>query len=72
MSITALGVQVLVLVSYTTGIFLMGSWVFASFYLRYVILILAIAVVIRSFMGLSGLPFYVTPHFLEWPDTAPG
>jgi hypothetical protein len=65
-SITALSLQALVLLSYTTFIFLMGSWVFASFYLRYAILILAAAVVIRSLMRVGNLPFFVTPHFLGW------
>jgi hypothetical protein len=71
-SITALGVQLLILSSYTAFIFLMGWWVFASFYLRYVILILAIAVVVRSLMHISSLPFYVTPHFLGWAGYGTG
>ena len=65
-SITALSIQVLVLMSYTAFIFLMGTWVFASFYLRYAILILTIAVIIRSLMRVGNLPFFVTPHFLGW------
>jgi len=65
-SITALSIQVLVLMSYTAFIFLMGTWVFASFYLRYAILILTIAVIIRSLMRVGNLPFFVAPHFLGW------
>ncbi len=65
-SIMALAIQVLVLISYTAFIFLMGSWVFASFYLRYVVLILAIAVAIRSLIHVRNLPFFVTPHFGGW------
>jgi len=65
-SITALSIQVLVLMSYTAFIFLMGTWVFASFYLRYAILILTIAVIIRSLMRVGNLHFFVTPHFLGW------
>ncbi len=65
-SITTWVIQVLVLVSYTAFIFLMGSWVYASFYLRYAILILAIIAVIRSFMHIRGLPLFVTPHFSGW------
>jgi biotin carboxyl carrier protein len=65
-SITALSLQALVLFSYTAFIFLMGSWVFASFYLRYAILILAAAVIIRSLMCVGNLPFFVMPHFLGW------
>ncbi len=65
-SITALGLQLLVLISYTAFIFLMGSWVFASFYIRYAVLILTIATAIRVLMHLSKLPFFVTPHFLGW------
>ena len=71
-SITALGVQLLVLGSYTAFIFLMGWWVFASFYLRYVILILAIVAVIRSLMRIASLPFYVTPHFPGWAGYGAG
>ncbi len=65
-SITALSAQVLVLVSYTAFIFLMGAWVYASFYLRYAILILAVTVVLRSLIRVGYLPFFVTPHFLGW------
>ena len=71
-SITALGVQVLVLGSYTAFIFLMGWWVFAGFYLRYVILILAVAAAIRSLMLIGSLPFYVTPHFPGWAGYGAG
>ncbi len=55
-SISGLSVQVLVLMSYTTFIFLMGAWAYASFYLRYVILIVAVAVIIRSLVRVSNLP----------------
>jgi biotin carboxyl carrier protein len=65
-SITALSAQVLVLMSYTVFIFLMGTWAFANFYLRYAILILAVAVIIRSLMRVSNLPFFIKPHFLGW------
>ena len=40
-SLAAFIVQGLVLVSYTAFIFFMGSWVFASFYVRYAVLIAA-------------------------------
>ncbi len=65
-SITALSVQVLVLMSYTAFIFLMGAWVYASFYLRYAILTLAVAVTIRSLIRVGNLPFFVKPHLLGW------
>lgn len=65
-SIAALTVQVLALVSYTAFIFLMGSWVFASFYVRYGVLILTAAVVLRSLMHAKNLPFFVSPFFLGW------
>ena len=65
-SIAGLSLQALILLSYTAFIFLMGSWVFASFYLRYAILILAAVVVIRSLIRVGNLPFFVAPHFLGW------
>jgi len=65
-SIAALTVQVLALVSYTAFIFLMGSWVFASFYVRYGVLILTAAVVLRSLMHAKNLPFFVSPF--SWVD----
>lgn len=71
-SIAGLSLQALVLLSYTAFIFLMGSWVFASFYLRYAILILAVAVIIRSLTRVSNLPFFVTPHFLGWVGCCAG
>jgi len=65
-SITAWVVQMLVLFFYTAFIFLMGSWVYASFYLRYAILILTIVAAIRSLMHVRGLPLFATPHFSGW------
>jgi hypothetical protein len=65
-SMTTWGIQMLVLISYIVFIFLMGSWVYASFYLRYAILILTIVAAIRSFMHVRGLPLFVTPRFSGW------
>jgi Peptidase family M23 len=65
-SISALAIQVLVLISYTAFIFLMGSWVFASFYMRYIVLTLSIAVAMRSLMQVKNLPLFVMPNFLGW------
>ncbi len=65
-SITALGIQLLVLISYTTFIFLLGAWVFASFYVRYAVLVLTIAAAIRVLLHLRNLPFFVTPPILGW------
>jgi hypothetical protein len=65
-SITTWVAQMLVLVTYATFIFLMGSWVYASFYLRYTILILTIVAAIRSLMHARGLPLFATPHFSGW------
>ena len=65
-SITTWGVQMLVLGSYLAFIFFMGSWVFASFYLRYAVLILAIVAAVLSLMGIKTLPLFVTPHFSGW------
>jgi hypothetical protein len=47
-SMTSRLLQALLLASYTAFVFLMGSWMFASFYLRYTILLLSIAALIRS------------------------
>jgi hypothetical protein len=63
---TTLIIQLLVLISYTTFIYLAGSWVFASIYLRYLILILALAASIRVLLYMPTLPFFVTPPFLGW------
>lgn len=71
-SIAAWGLQVLVLISYTAFIFLMGSWVYASFYLRYAILILTIVVAIWSFMHIRSLPLLVTPHISGWAGYGAG
>jgi hypothetical protein len=65
-SVAGLAVQLLVLISYTAFIFFLGSWVYASFYLRYAILIVAVTVVIRSIIHVKNLPLFVTPHFLGW------
>ena len=65
-SITALIVQVLVLISYMAFIFLMGSWVFASFYLRYVVLILAIVVAVLSLLDQRNLPLFLKPDMTGW------
>jgi hypothetical protein len=71
-SLAAWGLQVLVLISYTAFIFLLGSWVYASFYLRYAILILTIVAAIRSFMHIRSLPLLVTPHILGWAGYVAG
>jgi hypothetical protein len=65
-SITAWVVQILVLISYVAFIFLMGSWVYASFYLRYIIIILTITATLWSFMHARSLPLFITPHFSGW------
>ncbi len=65
-SMTTWGIQMLVLISYTVFIFLMGSWVYASFYLRYAVLILTIVAAIQSFTRVRGLPLFVIPHFSGW------
>jgi hypothetical protein len=62
----------LVLISYTVFIFLMGSWVHASFYLRYTILILTIVAAIQSFMHVRGLPLFVRPHLPGWAGYGAG
>ena len=48
--------QALLLASYTAFVFLMGSWMFAGFYLRYLVLILSVAAIVRSFFRLRPLP----------------
>ncbi len=71
-SITTWGVQMLLLFSYTAFIFLLGSWVYASFYLRYAIIILAIAAAIWSFLRVRGLPLFITPHVTGWVGYSAG
>jgi hypothetical protein len=65
-SITAWGVQTLVLTSYLAFIFLMGSWVFASFYLRYAVLILGIVAALLAWRHMKIVPLFVTPHLSGW------
>ncbi len=65
-SLAAFIVQGLVLVSYTAFIFLLGSWAFASFYVRYAILIAAPAALVWSFMHVGNLPFFTSPQFPGW------
>jgi len=56
-SATAWAVQVLILIS---GLYHpMGSWVFASFYWRYAVIILALWAAIRSLTTIRGLPLFV-------------
>ena len=65
-SLAAFVVQGLVLVSYTAFIFFMGSWVFASFYLRYAVLIAALAALVWSFLRAGNLPFFASLQFSGW------
>ena len=58
--------QVVLLASYTTFVFLMGTWMFASFYLRYMIVALSIAAAIRSFLKIRPLQSHVQPRFWAW------
>ena len=70
--ITAWGVQILVLLSYTAFIFLLGAWVYASFYARYAIAILAIVTALWSFIRIKSLPLFVTPHLSGWTGYGAG
>jgi hypothetical protein len=63
-SMVAWAVQVLVLLSYTAFIFLMGAWVFASFYVRYAVVVLAVATLVKSFIYVRNLPFSVMPGYI--------
>lgn len=65
-SITTWLVQMLILISYVSFVFLMGSWVYASFYLRYIIVILTIMATLWSFMHAKGLPLFVSPQISGW------
>ena len=58
--------QIVVLASYTTFVFLMGTWMFASFYLRYLIVALSIAAAIRSFFKIRRLQSAVRPGVWTW------
>ncbi|HVP18986.1 MAG TPA: M23 family metallopeptidase [Spirochaetia bacterium] len=68
----AVDLQTLVLLSYVAFIFLAGSWVFASFYLRYAILVLAVLAIVRSFARAYALPLFVEPRLLGWIGYATG
>jgi hypothetical protein len=65
-SAVAVIVQILVLVFYAVFIFLMGSWVYASFYLRYALLGVSIAVALWTLLRIKGLPLFVGPHIPGW------
>jgi hypothetical protein len=58
--------QAVLLASYTTFVFLMGTWMFASFYLRYMIVALSIAAAIRSFLKIRRLRSAVQLLFWAW------
>src|SRR5208282_2932314 len=53
-------------------IFLLGYWVFASFYARYAMLLLAAAAIARAATQLGGLPLFIAPHFLGWAGYGAG
>jgi hypothetical protein len=58
--------QGVLLASYTTFVFLMGTWMFASFYLRYMIVALSIAAAFRSLLRIRRLQSRVQPCFWTW------
>lgn len=68
-SFAAFIVQGLVLVSYATFIFFIGSWAFASFYVRYAV---PIAALVRSSANAEGLPFFVSPDLFGWMEYGAG
>ena len=65
-SVLAWAVQSLVLVFYVAFIYLAGSWVFASFYLRFALPVLAILAIVRSAARVYGLPLFVEPRLVGW------
>ena len=65
-SVTVIIIQLVALATYIAFIFLMGPWVFASFYLRYVVLILCIVVITRTLVRASSIPLFITPHLSGW------
>jgi hypothetical protein len=71
-SVTTWGIQILLLISYVAFIYLLGSWVYASFYLRYAIILFTIGAVVWSFMRIRGLPLFVTPHISGWVNSGAG
>jgi hypothetical protein len=58
--------QVVLLASYITFVFLMGTWMFASFYIRYLIVVFSIAAAVRSFLRMGRLRPFVRPGFWTW------
>jgi len=58
--------QVVLLASYTTFVFLMGTWMFASFYVRYLVVVFSLAAVIRSFLKIRHLQSPVRLRSWTW------
>lgn len=56
----------LVLVSYVLFIYLVGSWAFASYYVRYALALASTAAVLLSLVGLSGLPLAESTAAAPW------
>ena len=59
-------VQVVLLASYTIFVFLMGTWMFASFYVRYLIVLFSLAAIIRSLLKIRLLHPPIRIRFWTW------
>jgi hypothetical protein len=65
-SLASMAAQLAVLVLYAAFIFLLGTWVFGSFYLRYLIVAAVLATFARTLLRTRGLPLFAAPPALGW------
>jgi hypothetical protein len=69
-SVVEWALRVCVLVGYVAFIYLAGTWAFASFYLRYAVVLASLAAVVRSGFYLRGLPLWQAGGPLLWVRAA--
>jgi hypothetical protein len=65
-SVSEWAVRTGLLIMYIVFISLAGSWVFASFYIRYLLWILSIVAIARSVFHLKALPFWLLGGTSFW------
>jgi hypothetical protein len=65
-------VKTVFVATYLILIYFIGFWGFASFYVRYLWLLLFVLAVIFSYLKVSGLPFFTKMHVANWILTALG
>ena len=65
-SVTDWAARILFVASYVLFIYLIGSWAFASYYVRYALVLVFLAALLRSFFDLAGLPIVPETTPLFW------